>query len=333
MSPISDTISSGFGELDRLIDGAKRIVITSHERVDGDGLGSMLALHHHCQTRNKETLCFSVGFEPGNLGFLPGVDVVTSDPAVVEQYQADTYIFLDVGDIARSHLTEHLKSRSDDFTVVTVDHHPGDHASDDHKALVDVFIVDPSMSSTAELFYHFLHHHQHPISKEMATCLLTGILMDTGNFSNKATTDSSMDVAGQLLLQGARLQRITDRIIRNQSVSSLKLWGRALSRLVQDPETGIASTAIFQKDLQECDADMDALEGVSNFLNNLKEAAAVIFYRELSDGTIRASLRTTRDDMNVAEIAARFGGGGHAKAAGFNATGALVQTPTGWRVE
>lgn len=334
MSNTTDPIRSRFDELDQLIEAADRIVITSHERVDGDGLGSMLALQHHCRERNKKTVCFSFDFSPGNLSFLPGVDAVTGDRLAVEAHEPQLYIFLDVGDIARSHLVEHLKQRKDKgITVVNIDHHPGDYVSADHQALVDVHIVDPKMSATAEIIYHYLNHHQHPISKETATCLLTGILTDTGNFSNKATTDSSMDAAGRLLLHGARLQRITDKIIRNQSVSSLKLWGRALSRLTQDPDTGIASTAITQRDLQECQADMEALDGVANFLNNLKEAAAVAFYRELPDGTIRASLRTTRDDVDVAKIAARYGGGGHAKAAGFSATGKLVQTPHGWRVE
>lgn len=334
MNTLTDSIRRTFGELDHLIEKANRIIITSHERVDGDGLGSMLALHHHCLDRNKKTVCFSVDFEPGSLSFLPGVDAVTANPRHVVDHKADLYIFLDVGDISRSRLTDQLKADKErGAKVVTIDHHRADFATPEHQSLIDVHIVDPDMAATAELVYHFLAHHNHTISKDTATCLLTGILSDTGNFSNKATTDSAMAAAGELLLQGARLQRITEKMIRNQSVNSLKLWGRALSRLTNDPETGFTSTAITQRDLAECGVDLEAVEGVANFLNNLSEAKAVIFYRELTDGTIRASLRTTRDDVDVAKIAAEHGGGGHTKAAGFSATGKLVQTDHGWRVE
>lgn len=333
MSAISDTITSGFIKLNQLINQADRIVLTSHEQVDGDGLGSMLALHHHLTERGKQVLCFSIDFAPGGYHFLPGVDSVVSEPEKVDHHQPELVIFLDVGNLSRSHLVDHLeRRRQHGLKAVSIDHHPPEHAGP-HQHLVHLTIIDPAMSATAQLVYHFLAHHRHPVSKEIATCLLTGILTDTSNFSNQATTHSCLAVAGKLLLAGANLHQITDQVVRNQSVSSLKLWGRALSRLTQDPKTVITSTAITLRDLAECGADADDADGIANFLNNLQGARAVVVYREQSDGTVRASLRTTRNDVDVGKLAAQHGGGGHAKAAGFTAKGTLVLTEHGWRVQ
>ncbi|MFC1663378.1 bifunctional oligoribonuclease/PAP phosphatase NrnA [Patescibacteria group bacterium] len=334
MSAINEQIRNNFIQLEKLIESANRVLVTSHERADGDGLGSMLGLLHHLVERNKKVICFAKDFEPAGFHFLPGVETVLNTPEAIEDHQADLIILLDSGDIRRTHILDYLRRRDrQHFKIVNIDHHPPQFSEPDHQQLIDIHIVDQGMSATAELVFHFFDHHNHDINKDIATCLLTGILTDTGNFSNKATTDSSMSVAGSLLLSGANLQQITDMIIRNQSTGSLKLWGRALSRLTNDPKTGITTTAIKLNDLVECQVSADAADGIANFLNNLKDAKAIIVYREEADGVIRGSLRTTRDDVDVAKIASQYGGGGHAKAAGFTTTGKLVETSTGWRIK
>ena len=243
-------------------------------------------------------------------------------------------IFLYIGDIKRSQIVDYLKGiYSEKISTVNIDHHPIAFSDPEHEKLIDLHLVDNSMSATAEIIFYYLNHHNHNINRNIATCLLTGILTDTGNFSNKATTDSSMSVAGNLLLCGANLGQITDTIIRNQSVNTLKLWGRALSRLTYNPENRIITTAILLKDLEECQVDKDAADGIANFLNNLRNAKAVIVFREEDDGMVKASLRTTRDDVDVSEIAKKYGGGGHEKAAGFSTKGTLEYDESGWRVK
>jgi len=96
---------------------------------------------------------------------------------------------------------------------------------------------------------------------------------------------------------------------------------------------GLVVTVITQKDLAEFDASEDMLEGVANFLNDLEGYRAIMVLKEKPDGTVKGSLRTTRDDVDVAAVAKLFGGGGHKKAAGFSLPGKLVETEQGWKIE
>jgi phosphoesterase RecJ-like protein len=161
---------------------------------------------------------------------------------------------------------------------------------------------------------------------------LTGILTDTGGFSNMATTTRSMEIASRLLLHGALIQEVNDNTWKNKSLHGLQLWGRALSRLKRNPKTGIVSTAIFQKDFVECGAPNDAIEGIANFLNSLEDAAAALLLKEMPDGLINGSYRTTAADMDVAKLAGRYGGGGHIRAAGFTTPGRIIETDIGWEI-
>ncbi|MFH0952374.1 MAG: bifunctional oligoribonuclease/PAP phosphatase NrnA [Patescibacteria group bacterium] len=334
MTTPDDNMRQLFDQLEELVKKHERILLTSHARADGDGLGSMLGLLHHLRDRDKKIVCFAKDFTPGPYHFMPGVDEVTSNIETVHDHQPQLVILLDSANIERTHIIDHLKSRSrDSYQVVNIDHHPADPNDADEQKNIDLQIVDHGMSSTAEIVFHYFDHHNHNISRPTATCLLTGILTDTGNFSNKATTDSSMSAAGSLLISGANLQQITEKTIRNKSVGSLKLWGRALSRLIHDPKTGIVSTAILQQDLADYNVNEEAADGIANFLNNLDGAKAVIIFREETAGVVRGSLRTTRDDVDVAKLAAQYGGGGHTKAAGFTTNGKLIPDKTGWRIE
>ena len=196
-----------------------------------------------------------------------------------------------------------------------------------------VNLVHGEASSTSEIIYHFFDFHDIPINKEIATCLLTGIMTDTGNFSNLATTPSSLEIAGRLLNYGGRIRQISDNTIKNKSLSNLQLWGRALARLKKDEKTGLVTTVLTKKDYQELGLDENNTEGIANFLNNIEDAKTIIVFREKDDGTIKASLRTTHPNVDVSELAKKYGGGGHKKAAGFSLKGKIKDTKEGWKVE
>ena len=112
----------------------------------------------------------------------------------------------------------------------------------------------------------------------------------------------------------------------------MKAWGLALSRLTYNKNYDVVYTVLTQSDLKNFGIGTDDLEGLSNFLNTLKDAKIIMVLYELSDGRIKGSLRTTRHDVDVSKIAMCLGGGGHKKAAGFEIKGQLRQTDAGWEV-
>lgn len=244
----------------------------------------------------------------------------------------DLVIIFDTGDMKRTPLVDELIRRDSSKTiVVNIDHHP---TTTEYKgqSAVDHSHIDTGASSTTHMIHRLLKHLHVPYNRHLATSLLTGILTDTGHFSNLGTTQEAMEIAAELLAKGADHSTITKATMRSKSIGTLQLWGRALSRLSINRSSGIVSTVVTLEDLQECGVDSEATTGISNFLNSLSEGKIALVLQEEPGGMVKGSLRTT-SDSNVADIAKQFGGGGHAKAAGFKIRGTLVKTSRGWKVE
>lgn len=317
--------------LDRLLQKSQRILLTMTTNPDGDSIGALLAMQHVVQHYGKTSFLYSPDPIPVMYEFL------VKDRRIMREMEApvDTYdliIIFDTGDIKRTPLAPALAKRDPSKTVVVnIDHHPTitDHAG---RSAVDYSHVDMTASSTTHIMHRLLRHLKVPLNRRVATTLLTGILTDTGHFSNLGTTQEAMEIAAELLAKGADHRTITEATMRNKSIGALQLWGRALSRLTINHSTGVVSTVITLQDLAECQVDSDAATGISNFLNTLSEGKIALVLQEEPDGMVKGSLRTT-SEVNVADIAKQFGGGGHVKAAGFKIKGKLTKTPRGWQVQ
>lgn len=308
------------------INKASEIIVIAHRNPDGDALGSLLGIGHYLKSTGTAHTLFCISPTPEYLQFLPDHEKISNDETILLDKEYDLVIILDSGDLKYAGVEKHFHQLKGLPVVINIDHHPT------NTYYGHVNLVHPKASSTSELIYHFLDHLRTPINKEMATSLLTGILTDTGSFSNLSTTPSSLEVSSRLMALGARVKEIVANTLQNKSLMQLQLWGRALSRLKQNRETGIVTTVLTQKDFTELGMDEDSTEGISNFLNNVEQAKAIIVFREKSDGTIKASLRTTHPGVDVSKIAKFFGGGGHKKAAGFTMKGKLQETENGWKI-
>lgn len=315
-----------FQKIKEEISKAREIIVITHRHPDGDALGSLLGMGHYLTLARASYTLFCLSPVPEYLQFLPGRDSITSDKTMLLEKEYDLVIILDSGDLEYAGVHEYFHRLKGLPVVINIDHHP----TNTHYGHVN--LVQPKVSSTSEIIYHFLDYHRVPITKDVATSLLTGILTDTGSFSNLSTTPLSLEVSSRLMAHGARVKEIINHTFQNKTLPQLQLWGRALSRLKEDKKTGIITTVLTQQDFEELGMDDDSSEGIANFLNNIEGAKAVIVLREKSDGTIKASLRTTQADVDVAQIAKFFGGGGHKKAAGFSLKGKLVETDRGWKV-
>lgn len=320
-----------YRRLAEMVARSRRIVLATHERADGDALGALLGFWELVH-RGRAAVALAPDTLPAAYDFLPGVAAITTEASRVSVEAADVVVLFDCGDVQRTQLAEKLFFLgSHRPAVALIDHHPARTTFRDRQ-LVDLAIIEPTASSTCELVAEYCAANDLTVSAAVATALLTGIITDTGGFQNLATTLEAMTAASELLKRGANLRLIVRRTMRSKSLSTLQLWGRALERLHHDPATGTVTTALTLKDFAECGVDQESSEGIANFLNDLKDARVVLVLREKSAGVVKGSFRTKQPDVNVAELAAVYGGGGHKKAAGFTVAGEIVQDERGWRV-
>lgn len=297
---------------------ATKIMIIPHQHPDGDCLGSASALKEYLDTIDKDAVIFCATPAHPKYHFLPQVKSIATDPAHFDDSAIDTIVVFDSGDLRYAGVSDHLREHR--ATIINIDHHP---TNEKYGA---INLVVPHASSTAEIVYNFFRHNQITISAKIATALLTGIITDTDNFTNGATSASALLCAGELLRAGGNLGRINRLLQKNKSLSVLRLWGVALSRLAKDEKSDITHTYLTQQDFIALQANDSEADGIANFLNNLDGAKTTLMLRETADGKTKGSLRTTLDDIDVSAIAKRLGGGGHKKAAGFTTDAAITET-------
>lgn len=316
---------------------ASHVVLISHRSPDGDTLGSSLALRHYIESLGKRATNYCVDEAPPYLQFLPQAHTVGPHDGVWTDPTVDLIIVLDTSDLNHAGVTEYINTSasisathngsSRPWPVIVIDHHFT------NAAYGDINLINDKASSACELVYDILTY-ANAITQPIATCLLTGLVTDTGSFSNLATTSSSVHAASDLLRYGADIQRIARNTLSYRPFTTLKLWGRALERLHEDEKTGMIVTYITLNDIEECKADHEAVSGISNFLNSLSQSAekAVLVLAQTTPGVIKGSLRTTSPLIDVSEFAKLHGGGGHKKAAGFTLNGTLQITEYGYEI-
>lgn len=305
------------GELDlqpaaSLLRTAQRIAILSHIDPDADAVGSSTGLALGLQALGKDVTVALADPVPAYARFLAGAgDVVRQFPPG----PFDLYVFADAADIVRvGALYTADPSRFGGTPLIDLDHHrtnPG---------YGTVNVVDPGASSTSELSYRLLRALDAPISPDIATTLLFGIMGDTGAFQNGATTPGSLEVAADLVRRGADSQRVAFQLFDRKRFGVARAWGEVLDTIELFPERRIVYAWMDQKVLRENDVRMDEMEGITAYLRGIEEADVVMLLKEAENGDLRVSLRS-RPGIDVSSIAVALGGGGHQQAAGATLPG------------
>lgn len=204
-----------------------------------------------------------------------------------------------------------------DTTVINIDHH----VSNTNYGTVN--LIDPKAASTTEVIFSLIQTLEKELNTKLmdeniATLLLTGIITDTGSFQNPNTTPKSFEVAADLIEYGARQQEIIRRLFKTKNLSTLKLWGKVLSKIKNDPIHRLVWSTVSLQDLEESGANSDELGGIlDDLLSSAPGAEVVLLLKEREDAIVSGSLRTTSNAIDAIEIAEMFSGGGHRQAAGF----------------
>ncbi len=199
-----------------------------------------------------------------------------------------------------------------DLPTINIDHH----TSNEYFGKIN--LVDMTATSTCEILTSiFESFGDKMINETIATCLLTGIITDTGSFQNTNTTPKSLSVAAQLIGFGAQQQEIIRNIFKTKPLSMLKLWGKALNRIQYDPKSSLVWSTVSQADFKETGASKDDTGGLINdLMSSAPDTDIVMLLSEKEPRTIHGSVRT-RKGIDATKIAGLFGGGGHVGAAGF----------------
>ncbi len=308
---------------ENLLSGASRLLVFCHANPDGDALGALLGMSLLLEAvhPNKQVIVLCKDAAPETLQFLPGAERITHEPMTKD---GDVLIFLDSAEPKLTGLHEsHAELFSGKFQSINIDHHP----TNTNFGLINM--IDADAASACEIVAEIADVLGWEFSSDVATCLLTGVYTDTGGLLHSNTSVGVYRTVARLLRAGARQQEIVTNVFRTAKLSTLKLWGRVLEKISITDEGGAVS-AVTKGDFAATGADHSALTGAIDYLNAVPGMRFSMILSE-RDGKVKGSIRTLREDVDVAEMAGKFDGGGHKKAAGFALPGKL-KSEVRWKV-
>lgn len=286
-------------------------VMVSHVKPDGDTLGAGLALGIALKRMGKRVHYFQQDPVPRNLRFLPDTEFVARElPA---DLPADAlWVFGDMSNTSRA--GEFLPPIARE-NVLDIDHHLGN----EHFGKWNYVLTGECSTGTCVL--HLLRALETPIDAEIATCLLTTIMTDTGGFMHSNTTPDVLRVSAGLMEAGANKEQITDEIFANKRMAAIRLLGKALDAAVLAHDDRFIYSYVDEAMLAQCGADGEDTEEIVGHLRSVEGVDVAALFKAY-DGDIRVSLRSN-GRINVQAAAARLGGGGHFRASGLTFAGTI----------
>jgi phosphoesterase RecJ-like protein len=294
------------------INRCRRFLITSHIRLDGDALGSELAMYHILNGMGKEVLIYNQDKTPDNYLFLKGIDSIVHELPDLTRY--DAAFILDCSEIER------IGGQADRIggmkIIINIDHHVS------NGSFCDLAYIDPEASSTGELLYRLIMQMDVTLTKEVADSLYTAIITDTGGFRYRNTSKETLLAAGDLVGKGADPQWLSENIYENNPLEKVRLLTKTMETLAFALDGRVASVVVPLSALAETEALSEHIEGFVDIPRTIQGVDVSILYLELSENYYKLSLRS-KGKINVEKVAGQFGGGGHANAAACKIKGEL----------
>lgn len=317
-------------EVKSLLSAPKNIVIIPHKNPDGDAIGASLAMYHFLKLSHRVTVV-SPNDYPVFLKWLP------SEKGAIKFFDrqnnqskkaltnADIVFLLDFNALHRLGSDMENTVKNYDGTFIMIDHHQ------QPDPLTNYIYSDTSMSSTCEMVYNFIEMlgQEDKIDADIATCLYTGMMTDTGSFRFPSTTSRTHRIIAELIEKGADNSRIHTSVYDNNSYDRLQLLGKALSNMKIVPEFNTAYITLTSEELVEFNFQKGDTEGVVNYALSVEGVIfAAIFIEDVEQGIIKISLRS-KGSFSVNQFARNhFSGGGHDNAAGGRTVESMNETVT-----
>ena len=299
--------------IDRIIEGireSRTIAIGGHIRPDGDCVGSQLGLTLALRAEGKRVVCWNEDPIPEKYRFLDP-DRVIQKPKPGLAF--DCVIATDAASFERLGTVGHCVAKRK--LLINIDHH------ESNNRYADLNWVSARESSTGELIFRLLKIAKWPITKRIADCLFTAVSTDTGSFQYSTTRPGTYHVAGELVRRGADLAKICDEVYQSYPVSRMRLLRHIYSHFRLTHRDEIAYVWLKKADYARAGADSSDTEGLIDHIRAIAPVVVACVFEEIEPELTRISLRSKSQRVNVNEIAAQFGGGGHSAAAGARIPG------------
>lgn len=290
---------------------ARSAVVIPHEDPDGDSLGAAIALGLVVEKNRGEVHYFSRDKIGKIYDFLPRIDRFTGK--LPPKGPADVGIVCDCGDAHR--IGKNIKLKELARRIINIDHHL------DNGLFGDINLIQ-LVSSTAEIVYGICQKMR-ILTPEIATCIYTGIMMDTGNFRYDNTTSETLRIASELAGRGAKTFQIASAIYERQNWNGLKILGRVISEAELHAGGKVAVGVLTPALIQELGGEQQEIPQIVDVLRSIDGVDVGILFRPINVDEVKVNFRS-KHQVNVQAIAKKFGGGGHAKASACVTRGALL---------
>lgn len=298
----------------------KKFLITAHVNLEGDSLGSQLAMKELLIGMGKAAFILDNDPVPEHYRFLPKAGEVSNRLDKVGDF--DAAVVLDCPTLKRTGKVKDIIGKSSKL-VINIDHHIS------NEKFGGINWVDPHASSAGEMVYRLFKEAGVKLTKEVALSLYIAILTDTGSFNYDNTSRVTHEIAGELLGYGLDPALVSESVYERRSVEDIKLLGLVLATLKVNKEGTVAHLEVTKEMLEKTGADIAKSEGLINFARSIdKVKVAALFKEDLKDkNKINVGFRAkgNGDIIDVNKIAAIFGGGGHMKASGCIIMGSLEE--------
>jgi len=307
---------NNFNEINKLLQKNNNFLITSHVNLDGDGIGSELALYSILKKLKKKPIILNQDRLPKIYDFLPGSNKVHYlEDNCIDTKSIDVGIVLDCSNVKRIGKTYEIFK--DIKTIINIDHHKS------NENFGDLNYVDSSISSVGEIIYELIKSiNIDLLDEKISTCLFAAIITDTGSFRYSNVSSKTFKTASDLISKGIKPYLIANNIYNRNTYSGLKLLGEALSTLETDESNYVSWLTITRKMLNDTKAKDEETEGIIDVATTIDNVEISILFRETKDNKVKVSFRS-KGSFDVNKFAGKFKGGGHPNAAGCLCSGNL----------
>lgn len=319
---------------------AKNILFISHTSPDADALSSLAAMIEFAREKKINFHAFADRKKDGEYHFIPNEEFISSvPPKSLKPF--DVVMIMDCGSISRTGLEKMIintiadRNNEEKPFFIEIDHH------EKISNYADLEIRRQDKASTTSLIYDLFKTNNETPNKIISDCILSGLMSDTGCFLHSNSSAEAIALASDMLSYGASFHKILKATTKNSNFTSLKIWGKVIENLHFDETSGLASSGLSEEEISEIKksgAENDENELAADLFGVIVssicsfEGVKVALLLREEGGTVKGSLRTNSDSIDVAKIAGQFGGGGHKKAAGFSLPGKLIKTEKGWKI-
>lgn len=312
---MTKTLKNDINEARNAINSAQSFLLTCHVHPDGDALGSTLAMAHSLISAGKKvTATFPDPFIiPYSLReTLPGIEILQDSSVVVSANETyDIAMTFDCG--SKSRLVGLEKLLDSATTFINVDHHLS------NERFGDINVIDYDAASSGTVVLSIIDACGIDLNAKSAQCMYVALLTDTGRFQFSSTTSKVFDQASRLAEFDLPIAKMSRVLTEEDPYSFLKLVGQAIGSMDLDEKSGVVSAVATIEMQKKYNVKYDEIEGLIEFIRRTRESDVACAVKEFAQDDYRVSLRSL-GQIDVCEIASKFGGGGHRYAAGFSST-------------